>query len=558
VSEQRGPGSAGRRAASQVVEPAPSSGEAAAGSTLPTLPSREAQLAGLVTLAERLATLTAPEAVLDAVADAVMDTLVPDACAIELINEGGSDLSVSLTRGLEERCARWWAEVGSQAALPTDPPAPSSPPWPGDLIAVAPPSLLRLPLTSPDQRVVGALALFAARPALERITTSPTLRSIMIQASAALTAARARLREVLAVYAIGQSIAGRIDLAHLATSVLRAVADLFAASDGLIVLTEARSAGSGNRQVAAHQGVPLDHETIDALLVCCAERRTPFILHQLAPPTLAAGGRDGIGLVAPLWLERKLLGLLTLTYPVARAFRQSDLWLLSAIAGQVTMALRNAQLYLWSEELAITEERGRIAREIHDGLAQSLAHKVMKLDFCQRLIGRDEERLRQELTALKESVRADIQDVRRSILALRPVDLEQRGLRDAVETYLAQFSHDTQIRVQATIDLLDELSPKAQTALFRLLQEALHNIRKHAQATTAIVTLTTAATGMTTLVVADDGRGFDVEATLRRHPGQTGVGLKGMIERAAAAGGTLRITSAPGQGTRLDIALPSR
>lgn len=526
--------------------------------TLPPLPSREEQLSALVTLAERLATLTAPEAVLDAVADAVMATLGPEACALDLLHDRDDDRRVSLARGLDDRCVQWWTEVGSQATLVADPLALGDAVWPRDLAALAPSHVLQVALTSPDQTTVGALTLFATRPALERAAASPMLRGIMLQAGAALTAARARLREVLAVYSVAQSIAGRIDLGQLAASMLSAVAELFAASDGAIVLAETRSPGAESRQVVARQGAPVPPEVVEALLTSCADRRTPFILHQLAPRALRTNGRDGVGLVAPLWLERKLLGLLVLVYPAPRSFRQSDLWLLSAIASQVTMALRNAQLYLWSEELAISEERGRIAREIHDGLAQSLAHKIMKLDFCQKLIGRDEERLRQELTALKESVRADIQDVRRSILALRPVDLEQRGLRDAVEAYLAQFGHDTQIVVQTTIDRLDDLSPKAQTALFRLLQEALHNIRKHAQATTAVVSLTTDAAGLTTLVVADDGRGFDVEATLRRHPGQTGVGLKGMIERAAAAGGTLRVTSAPGQGTRLDIALPGR
>ena len=220
------------------------------------------------------------------------------------------------------------------------------------------------------------------------------------------------------------------------------------------------------------------------------------------------------------------------------------------------MALRNAQLYLWSEELAIAEERSRIAREIHDGLAQSLAHKILKLDLCLKLIDRDHDRLRHELEGLKQSVRADIQDVRHSILTLRPLDLEQRGLRGAVEAYVAQFSQDTGIAVTCHTGVLDGVSPKLQTALFRLMQEALNNIRKHAQATNARIIISIGDSGEIRLQVSDNGRGFDVNAALQRQPGQTGIGLRGMIERTVAADGTIQIDSEPGAGTRIDVSLP--
>jgi signal transduction histidine kinase len=519
-------------------------------------PSAEA-LACLVTLAERLATLTDLEAVLEAVADCATAMLAPAACAIDLFSEAG-DLAVSLTRGLDAACADWWQQASCGARAAPVAATPLLPDWPPALQDVAPPVALRLPLALPERPAVGALTLFAADAEAARRWPVHLLHSLSLQAAAAVTSSRVRLRDIQAVYTVAQSITGRIDLAQLAEAVLQSVATLFDAAGGALILAESQGAGATNPHVIARAGGGVGVETAAALLAWYAERAAPLVLADLAPLLAGDAARRGLGLAAPLLLDRKLFGVLVLTYATARAFRQSDLWLLSAIASQVTMALRNAQLYLWSEELAIAEERSRIAREIHDGLAQSLAHKIVKLDLCQRLIGRDEERLRQELEAIKASVRADIQDVRHSILALRPLDLEHHGLTEAVQAYINQFSHDTGITIATRIAPLDGIVPKGQTALFRLVQEALNNIRKHAQATQASVVIDVDAAGEICLGITDNGRGFDVAAALSRQPGQTGIGLKGMIERTLAAGGTIEIDSAPGQGTRIEIRLPGQ
>jgi signal transduction histidine kinase len=520
------------------------------------MPQRQKQLTCLVELAERLATLTDLDAILEAVADAVMSTLVPSACAVELLDHEHGELSVWLTRGLDEPAADWWRQVAGAAGVPTEV-AIQPVDWPALAQPEGPPAMLRVALAAPGQEPVGALTIFVPDTAWRlEPADAAGLRNIVIQAAAAVTTSRARLREVLAIYTISQSITGRIDLAQLTGSVLRAVTGLFMADGGALVLAEAEQGAERAPQLAATIG---DHLTVAAsvpLLEGCTKRNGPFVVAHLDPPLPVSPAQQGRALVAPLWLERKLLGAIVLAYPVARYFRQSDLWLLSAIASQVTMALRNAQLYLWSEELAIAEERSRIARDIHDGLAQSLAHKIWKLDLCLKLIGRDDERLQNELTYLKASVRADIQDVRHSILALRPLDLEQRGLREAVQAYVAQFSHDTGIVVEAGIGTLDGVSPKAQTALFRLAQEALNNIRKHAQATRATVAIHVHSDRMVRLDVSDNGLGFDVDAALKREPGQSGIGLRGMIERTNAAGGTIAIDSTPGVGTHIHIRLP--
>jgi signal transduction histidine kinase len=514
---------------------------------------RAEQLAGIVALADRLATLTDLEAALEAVADATMAVIGPSACAIDLVNEGSGERVISLTRGLDTRCAAWWRQTGGGSAPSHD----GALTWPAELAPSAPAAAMRLPLGPVDRPAIGTLTLFAAAPEAALLWPADLLRSIAIQAAAAVTSSRVRLRDVQAVYSVAQAITGRIDLAQLADAVLESVVGLFAADGGALALTDGRLAPDADPQVVARVGAGYTAE-MTAVLGWRPQQTEPMVLARLSPPERANEDQRGVGLAAPLALDRKLLGMLILTYPAEQVFRQSDLWLLAAIASQATMALRNAQLYLWSEELAIAEERSRIAREIHDGLAQSLAHKIVKLELCQKLIGRDEPRLRAELDTIKASVRADIQDVRHSILALRPLDLEHRGLSEAVLAYVNQFSNDTGIAIEARVAPLDGIAPKAQTALFRLVQEALNNIRKHAQADRASLAIDIGALSEIHLTIVDNGRGFDVPAALRRQPGHTGIGLKGMIERTTAAGGVITIDSAPGQGARIAIRLPGR
>lgn len=511
-------------------------------------------LLGLVSLANRLAEVTDLEAVLDAVIDAAMTMLRPAACAIDLLGSSGGGPVLSLARGLDEPCANWW-----RIALPLLPAHPDpearAVAWPGDLCPRAPAFALRLALALPDQPGLGALTLFVDDPAHTAAWPAAVLHSLVRQASAAVTGSRVRLRDLLAVYSVAQTITGRIEIAQLAEALLQGVVSLFTADSGALILADSGASASGTLLTTRHgDGVVADSQT---LLDCGAQGPAPAVLTALDPPVRALAGRRGRGLITPLLLERKVFGVLVLAYEREETFRQSDLWTLSAIASHVTMALRNAQLYLWSEELAIADERSRIAREIHDGLAQSLAHKIMRLDLCLKLINRDHVRLAAELETLKESVRADIQDVRHSILALRPLDLEQRGLSEAVQAYINQFSHDTGIRIDTTIVPLEAIAPKVQTALFRLVQEALNNIRKHAQATTASVSIALDG-GWIVMRVSDTGRGFDVAEALRRVPGQTGIGLKGMLERTTAAGGTLTIASSAGQGASVEVRLPVR
>lgn len=201
------------------------------------------------------------------------------------------------------------------------------------------------------------------------------------------------------------------------------------------------------------------------------------------------------------------------------------------------------------------EERRKLAREIHDGPAQLLNSVVLRINVCQRLFETDPSRVQEELTQLKELVRLSLQDVRKIIFDLRPMALDDLGLVPAIRAFLKEFQARTGIEADFSAFGHERRYDSAfEVAVFRLVQEALNNVYKHAGAARAWVKVETHGQELR-LTVRDDGAGFDPEAVLQAGRG-TKFGLVGMRERAELLGGSLELQSAPGQGTRLVVTFP--
>lgn len=196
-------------------------------------------------------------------------------------------------------------------------------------------------------------------------------------------------------------------------------------------------------------------------------------------------------------------------------------------------------------------ERRRLAREIHDGPAQYLTNASMRLEVLKRLIQsqRYDDTL-QELDRLQSIMRGAINDARRLIFDLRPTFLE-RGIHDAVHLYAERFTQTFGITIQIVGDWSHLVLPHgAEVALFRIYQEALNNIHKHAAAAEVVVSLTSSDTHCC-ISVRDDGEGFDTAI-----PSQTSYGLQGMRERVSLIDGRLDIVSAPKEGTCVRCEIP--
>lgn len=203
------------------------------------------------------------------------------------------------------------------------------------------------------------------------------------------------------------------------------------------------------------------------------------------------------------------------------------------------------------------EERLRVARDMHDGPAQSLANVIVKAELCERLLEMDKDRAKNELQNLKEITRNTLKDVRKIIYDLRPMSLDDLGLVPTLERYFAIFEEDTEIVTNfKTYGNFNDIEPAIQIAIFRVIQESLSNIRKHSKAHSTSIVIEKSITQIN-LSVIDDGIGFDPEDDRDTfNPLSSGYGLMSIKERVELLNGKFQITSSSGSGTKLSISIP--
>jgi two-component system sensor histidine kinase DegS len=203
------------------------------------------------------------------------------------------------------------------------------------------------------------------------------------------------------------------------------------------------------------------------------------------------------------------------------------------------------------------EERQRVARDIHDGPAQLMSNVVIKAEICEKLIDVDLEKARMELRNLKKSVRDSLQDVRKIIYNLRPMSLDDLGLVPTLQRYVLTFQEESGISVSfSTKGSRPELKSVISLTVFRIVQEALNNIVKHAKADNAVIQLEFLKTELK-LHIYDNGIGFDTKKLKDKNEDiSSGFGLVSMRERIELLGGDLIISSEPGNGTHLNIIIP--
>jgi two-component system sensor histidine kinase DegS len=214
------------------------------------------------------------------------------------------------------------------------------------------------------------------------------------------------------------------------------------------------------------------------------------------------------------------------------------------------------RLYVKETAAAVTEERTRIACEMHDGLVQSLAGMNFKLDLCQELLRKDPKTCQTTLRETKHQLKLTIQEARQVIFNLRPVHYDKLELVPALTTYLQ--SYQTQYHIQTKFTVKGREVPmhqKTKIFLFRIVQEALSNVEKHAKAKHVTVDLSIGKQSMMAMIV-DDGIGFDVETVYENPDKWDHFGLRGIVERSRLVGGDARIESKKGQGTRIRIEVP--
>lgn len=261
--------------------------------------------------------------------------------------------------------------------------------------------------------------------------------------------------------------------------------------------------------------------------------------------------------VVPLVVGDRHVGSLAVSMTTARAFPALELSTLESLAAQAAVAIENARLYHRVRELGMLEERARIAHELHDGLAQVLGYVGTKSAAAISFLdaGRSVE-ARAQLSDLGDAARSVYVDVREAILGLSTPLRPDRGVMDAVRSYAERYAEAAKVRTVVDAEEgIDEvrLAPAAEAQALRLLQEALTNVRKHAEARRVTIGARRDDAAFV-LEVVDDGRGFEADAVTPAD--WPHYGLATMRERAASVNGSVEIDSRPGAGTRIRFRLP--
>jgi two-component system, NarL family, sensor kinase len=264
-------------------------------------------------------------------------------------------------------------------------------------------------------------------------------------------------------------------------------------------------------------------------------------------------GTDGLRYHAsiPLYAGEKKLGVMNVASPGWRSLSPEDLQLLYTVGDLLSIAVERARLFAESTRLGAVEERNRLAREIHDTLAQGLTATALQLESADALLDAGSERAHEPLRRALSLTRSNLEEARRSVLDLRAAPLEGRPLSEALRALVDRWEAQTGISARyRAVNGSRPLPPSVEAALYRICQEALTNVATHAEAGRVIVRLV-ATPEQVRLAVEDDGRGFETSKV----PGDRH-GLVGMRERAEVLGGALEAHSEKGAGTRIEATVP--
>jgi len=354
---------------------------------------------------------------------------------------------------------------------------------------------------------------------------------------------------------VSRELTSILDIDDLLTQVVELIRDAFHYYHVHIFLLDREGEqlvlrASTSPTIPEHQCIDVDDSSIngkairrgEAILVNDVKRDACYLADQYLPDTESE-------LVAPLRLGNRAIGTLDVQSAELNAFAAPDLLVIQSLGDQIAVAIENARLYDRSQELAIFEERNRLARELHDSVTQSMYSVVLLTEGWRRSIRNGAEAdVDEYLARIGEINQQGLKEMRLLIHELRPPVLEEDGLLGALHQRLDAVEKRAGISARLLADEIVELPHAVEEGLYRIAQEALNNALKHAGAADVVVRIGT-TNGKVVLEVEDDGRGFDLSAVEFNR----GMGLANMHDRAAELGGSVDIRSEPGRGTRVKV-----
>ncbi len=411
-----------------------------------------------------------------------------------------------------------------------------------------------IPILSQDRRI-GILTAYYASAQGHPEAQLRLLGIVSSTLAAALDNLRAQTRQLDALMdTLDQATRPHEALQDLAQEAVRLACQAWEASAGAIYLYQKDPRRQPTWICLAQQGLPGPQGPTPFLEIAEACRTSQgLLLRPEWSPTPDAPFRSLAAV--PLRGEGQMFGVLVLAHERARAFRAMHRDILQAIGNQIAMALRNAQLYAQVHQMAVLEERYRLAREIHDGLAQTLGYLGWQAERLEGLL-RDAriEAALEEVNTLRQAIRTAYLEAREAIDGLRLSVHSPGALAERLGEYAAAFARQTGLEVEYTAHPPDlQVKPEVGLQVLRIAQEALNNVRKHAQARRVLIHLRQHE-GVLELSIADDGKGFAPQPSAERL--YHSHGLTSMRERAENLGGSLSIATGAGQGTRVFVRVP--
>jgi signal transduction histidine kinase len=266
----------------------------------------------------------------------------------------------------------------------------------------------------------------------------------------------------------------------------------------------------------------------------------------------------------PLSTGLETYGVLLFAHPDEDYFTQERCEILDIIGTQAVVAMQNARLYrdleLEKERMMEIQEetRKKLARELHDGPTQSVAALAMRVNFARRLMERDARAAADELFKVEDLARRTAKEIRHMLFTLRPLVLESQGLVAALVS-MAEKMHETynqSVTIEADPQVPTKLESGKQGVVFYIIEEAVNNARKHAQAANIWVRLKPNGDDVVVVEVQDDGEGFDLETVGNSYEKRDSLGMVNMRERTELLNGVMQIESSPGKGTLVRIIIP--
>lgn len=261
------------------------------------------------------------------------------------------------------------------------------------------------------------------------------------------------------------------------------------------------------------------------------------------------GSKARSEMVVPIKIKTDVIGVLDVQSDHLNAFDETDLMVLQSLANQTAAAIQNARFYERAQQLAVMEERNRLARDLHDSAKQKAFAALAQLGAANGLLKHAPERVAAHLGEAESLVYDVLQELNILIQEMHPVVLRERGLVVALRDYIFEWSHQSEIAVDFKIEGAATLPLKVEQSLYRIAQEALANVSRHSQAQQVEIQLAY-CDDCVRLTISDNGCGFDPETT------PLGLGLRSMQERAEMASGELKIDSTLDSGTSIAAVIP--